>query len=690
MSVVRYERAGNTGLIVVDNPPVNAASQAVRAGLADAIAAVGADDVDVVAILGAGRTFIAGADIREFGKPPRGPTLPEVIAALEASPVPVLAVLHGHALGGGLEVALGAHVRVALPGTTLGFPEVTLGVIPGAGGTQRTPRLIGVAATLELVTTGRRIGADEALKLGLVDRIEHGEPRQVALGLAEALRRGEMQARVTSALPLAADPEAQKAAEARLAAARPARNAPRAAAEAVAAAQSLPFDEGMARERAIFAACLDTPERAALIHAFFAERRVAAIPEADATPRTVDRIGIVGAGTMGTGIATAALLADLPVTLVDRDPATLERAGAAIAHNLDGAVARGKLPADALPARLRKLDTATQLSALSEADLVIEAAFEDMDVKRAVFAELGALCRPGAILASNTSYLDVGALGAASGRPGDVLGLHFFSPAHVMRLVEVVVAPRTSAQVTATGFAVARRMRKLAVRAGVCDGFIGNRILMRTRTAADLMMLDGAAPDRIDAALEAAGWAMGPFRVADLAGLDIGWAARRRLAPSRDPAARYVEVGDRLCEAGFLGRKSGAGYYLYGEAGSGPNPEVARLVEEERQRKGITPRAFDEPEIVARYLTAMIAEAAAIVDEGIALRPSDVDVVQLAGYGFPRHLGGPLHQADAIGPAELVRRIERWAGEDPRFWQVPPILRRMAARGGSFAEMNEG
>ena len=688
---VRVEYEGATALVVIDGPPVNATSRAVRAGLDAAMAEVAGSDADVVVIYGAGRTFIAGADIREFGRPPQPPVLPEVVGRIEASAKPVVAVIHGAALGGGFEVALAAHARVALPGSVVGLPEVTLGVIPGAGGTQRAPRLVGMELALDMIAQGRRIPAEEALGMGLIDRIEAGEVREVALRMAEEVRAGRLGTRRTGALAVEPDDAAVERTAARLRETQPHLFSPHRAVEAVAASTG-PLDEGLKLERALFRECIASPQRAGLIHAFFAERAVSKIPEAEATPRSVESVGVIGGGTMGSGIATAALLAGLPVTLVERDGEALARGRGTVEGNLAGAVRRGKLAEAKRDAILSGALTATtEFEALGACDLVIEAVFEDMDVKIDIFRRLDALAKPGAILATNTSYLDVDRIAAATGRPEDVIGLHFFSPAHVMRLLEVVVADRTAPEVVATGFALAKRLGKVAVRAEVCDGFIGNRILAHYKKAADHMLMDGASPEEIDRAVEGFGFAMGPFAVGDLAGLDIGWATRKRLAPTRPAEERYVPIADRICERGWVGRKTGQGFYRYLEGGGRePNPEVDAIVDDERARAGVTPRPFTDDEIVARFTTAMIAEGARVLEDGIALRPIDIDAVFLFGYGFPRFRGGPMHHADTVGAAELVRRIEAYAEEDPHYWKVPDLLRRMAADGTTFADMNEG
>ncbi|WP_208999872.1 3-hydroxyacyl-CoA dehydrogenase NAD-binding domain-containing protein [Stappia sediminis] len=689
---VRYEMVDGTALIAIDNPPVNASSHDVRTALLEAVRQAEADEaVDAIAIFGAGRTFIAGADIREFGKPPKDPILPDVNNAIEACAKPVIAILHGTALGGGFEVALAAHARIALPGTQVGLPEVTLGVLPGAGGTQRAPRLIGIAKALEIITEGRRIGAEEALEMGLIDRIAEGEPRDVALEMAEEVRQGNLGTRRTGELQVSPDDAAIADVSERLKAKQAHLFSPHKAVEAVAGCTG-PLAEGLAQERALFRQCIESPQRAGLIHAFFAERAVAKIPEAGATPRPVAGAGVIGGGTMGSGIATAMLLAGLNVTLVERDEEALARGRASVEGNLAQAVKRGKLDEAKRAAILaERLKATTDLGALAEADLIVEAVFEDLEVKTELFARLDAIAREGAVLATNTSYLDVDRIAAATSRPQDVVGLHFFSPAHVMKLIEVVVGDKTAAEVVATGFALAKRLRKIAVRAGVCDGFIGNRILAHYRKSVDYLMMDGATPQQIDPALTGFGFAMGPFAVSDLAGLDIGWATRKRHAAMRPAEERYIPIADRICEEGWFGRKTGKGFYVYPQGGKPePNPEVARIIDEERAKAGILPRNFEDDEIVDRYMTAMIAEAARVLEDGIAQRPIDIDAVFLFGYGFPRFRGGPLHYADTLGAKELVARIERYAEEDAHYWQVPPLLARMAREGTRFADMNEG
>lgn len=690
---VLMEVVDDIAVIAIANPPVNALSHAVRSGLDAAFAEIARrDDVKAVVIYGTDRTFIAGADIREFGKPPQEPFLPDLINRIEACAVPVVAALHGTALGGGLEVALGAHYRVAVPNARFGLPEVTLGILPGAGGTQRLPRLAGVEFALETITSGRQISADEALKTGVIDRIsDTSDVREMGLTYARELVASGATPRRTSELspaPVAA--EVFDATRTRLAKKARGQLAPQNCIKAVEGATRLPFAEGLVNERALFQELMESDQRAALIHAFFAERQVAKVPEIkDVAPRAIDQIGVIGGGTMGAGIAVSALLAGLQVTLIERDADAVARAEANVSKTLQGSVKRGKLSQEKYDAIMDGIFRASDdYATLAEADVVIEAVFESMEVKKDVFTKLDAICKPGAVLASNTSYLDVNEIAAMTSRPEDVIGLHFFSPAHVMRLLEIVVADKTAPEVTATGFALAKRLKKVAVRAGVCDGFIGNRILSHYRKAGDGAVLAGASPFEVDRALVNFGLAMGPYAVSDLAGLDIGWATRKRLAPTRDPREVYAEFADRLCEAGHFGRKTGKGFYVYGEEGQVPNDEVLEHIATERAAKGIAAREISEQEIVDRYMAAMVNEAARVVEEGIALRPLDVDVTLLNGYGFPRWRGGPMQYADTVGLDKILADIERFAQEDDFLWQPASLLKRLVAEGKTFADLN--
>ncbi|WP_027795111.1 3-hydroxyacyl-CoA dehydrogenase NAD-binding domain-containing protein [Paraburkholderia acidipaludis] len=697
-SPVTHELRGKVLLVTVDNPPVNALGVEVRRGLAAAIEHAESNDaVQAVLIVGAGRNFIAGADIREFGKPPQPPALPDVCNRIEASRKPVVAAVHGAALGGGLEVALAAHYRLAVAGAKLGLPEVQLGLLPGAGGTQRTPRLIGAEAALSLMLSGRHASAQEALKLGLVGRLGASDD-VLAEGLAyaqELLAAHAPVRRTRDAQGLANREAAQAAIEAaRADTAKKSRGlfSPMKIVECVEAALNESFDEGQRFERKQFLECLESPQRAGLVHAFFAEREVQKAPETkSATPRALASVGVVGGGTMGAGIAVAVLDAGLPVTMIERDDASLARGRAHVEKVYDGLIAKGRMTPEAKAQILARFSGSTSYDALAKVDLVIEAVFEDMDVKKAVFAELDRVCKPGAVLATNTSYLDIDAIAASLSRPQDVVGLHFFSPANIMKLLEVVVPKQVSADVVATAFELAKKLRKVPVRAGVCDGFIGNRVLAVYRAAADHMMEDGASPYQIDKAVRNFGYPMGPYQVSDLAGGDIGWATRKRRAATRDPKARYVQIADRICERGWFGQKTGRGYYLYpdGARTGTPDPEVEAIIAAERERAGITPRTFTDEEIMRRYMAAMINEGANVVHEKIALRPLDVDVTFLYGYGFPRYRGGPMKYADTVGLDKVLADIREFAKEDPLFWRPSPLLVELVERGANFASLNE-
>ncbi|MEA3129033.1 MAG: 3-hydroxyacyl-CoA dehydrogenase [Paraburkholderia sp.] len=696
--VVTRELRGKVLLVTIDHAPVNALSADVRRGLLAAVEAADADPaVEAVLIVGAGRNFIAGADIREFGKPPVPPSLPDVCNRIETCTKPVVAAIHGAALGGGLEVALAAHYRLAVDGAKLGLPEVQLGLLPGAGGTQRTPRLIGAQAALELTLSGRHAGAKEALALGLIDRLgSSGDILAEGLAYVHELLAAHAPVRRTRDAAALSDRAASLAAvaTARAETAKKSRGlfSPLKIVDAVEAAIEQPFEDGLRLERKLFLECIDSPQRAGLIHAFFAEREVLKAPETrDAKPRALNRIGVVGGGTMGAGIAVAVLDAGLPVTMIERDDASLARGRAHIDKVYDGLIAKGRMSAEKKADVMARWHGSTSYDALADADLVIEAVFEDQAVKKAVFAELDRVCKAGAVLATNTSYLDIDAIAASISRPADVIGLHFFSPANIMKLLEVVVPKQVSADVVATAFELAKKLRKTPVRAGVCDGFIGNRVLAVYRSAADAMMEDGASPYQIDAAVRAFGFPMGPFQVVDLAGGDIGWAARKRRAATRNPAARYVQIADRLCERGWFGQKTGRGFYLYpeGSRSGTPDPEVEAIIDAERERAGITPRTFTDEEIMRRYMAAMINEGANVVHEGIALRPLDVDVTFLYGYGFPRYRGGPMKYADTVGLATVLADIREFAREDPLFWQASPLLVELVERGADFASLNQ-
>jgi len=696
-SVVTTALHGDVLVVTIDNPPVNALGAAVRQGLLAALQQAQADAaVAAVLLVGAGKAFIAGADIREFGKPPVPPALPEVCRAIEGSDKPVVAVLHGAALGGGLEVALSAHYRLALPAATVGLPEVNLGLLPGSGGTQRAPRLMGVQAATSLMLSGQHLKAQAALQAGLVDKLVEGADAQAAgLAYVRELLTAKAPVRRTRDLAIA-EPQAALAwlEEQKAETAKKARGlfSPLKIIECVQAAVQLPFDEGLARERALFIECLDSPQRAGLIHAFFAEREVAKVPEAQAAqPRPVASVAVIGGGTMGAGIAVAALDAGLPVTMIERDAESIARGRANVEKVYNGLVAKGRMTEAAKAAVMARYTGSTNYADIAQVDLVIEAVFEDIEVKKAVFRELDRVCKPGAVLATNTSYLDIDAIAAATSRPQDVIGLHFFSPANIMKLLEIVVPAKVAADVVATAFELAKKLKKVPVRAGVCDGFIGNRILAVYKQAADYLMEDGASPYEIDAAVRGFGFAMGPFQVTDLAGGDIGWATRKRRAATRDPKARYVEIADRICERGWFGQKTGRGFYLYPEGArvGQPDPEVLAIVDAERAKKGITPRSFSADDIMRRYMAAMVNEGAKVVAEGIALRPLDVDVTFVAGYGFPRHRGGPMKWADMTGLPKVLADIQAFAKEDPLFWKPAPLLEQLVAEGRNFDSLNK-
>ncbi|MDH1901723.1 3-hydroxyacyl-CoA dehydrogenase NAD-binding domain-containing protein [Comamonas aquatica] len=696
-SVVQTRLDGEVLVVSIHNPPVNALGQAVRAGLLAAVEQAAADAaVKALLIVGEGKAFIAGADIREFGKPAMPPSLLEVCNAIEASPKLVVAAIHGPALGGGLEVALSAHYRLALPKALLGLPEVNLGLLPGAGGTQRAPRVMGVKAATELMLSGKHLSAKAAAAAGLVDQLVDGDD-VTAAGLAYtrglladgAPVRRTRDIEITDKVGALADLEALA-----IDTAKKARGlfSPLKIIECAKAAVNLPFEQGLAHERALFVQCLESPQRQGLIHAFFAERETAKIPEAKAAaPRAFAKLAIIGGGTMGAGITVAALDAGYPVIMVERDAESIARGQANVEKVYNGLIAKGRLTEEGKAAIMARYTPSTSYDDLKDVDLVIEAVFEDLEVKKAVFKELDRVCKPGAVLATNTSYLDIDAIADATARPQDVIGLHFFSPANIMKLLEIVVPAKVSADVVATAFELAKKLKKVPVRAGVCDGFIGNRILAVYKQAADFLLEDGASPYEIDAAVRGFGYPMGPFQVTDLAGGDIGWATRKRRAATRDPKARYVEVADRICENGWFGQKTGRGFYLYpqGARVGQPDPEVLAIVDAERAKKGVTPRQFTPEEIMRRYMAAMVNEGAKVVEEGIALRPLDVDVTFISGYGFPRWRGGPMKWADMQGLDKILADIQAFEQEDPLFWKPAALLKKLVAEGKNFDSLNQ-
>jgi len=634
---------GTLAHVTIDNPPVNAINQDMRAGLLRAVAETDAAGVSVVLLSCAGRTFVAGADVREFGKPPLEPHLPDVLNAIEAATAPWVAQIHGTALGGGLEIALACAYRVATPDARLGLPEVNLGIIPGAGGTVRLPRLIAPEAALDMVAGGRPVSASKALKLGLIDRVE-ADPDAV-LSFARSITAQPRPAALLHADPQPlADPDAwQDLLDTTRKKAR-GQTSIIAATDTIAASLTTFGPQALSAERATFLRLREDPQAAALRHIFFAERSAARLPQTKGiAPRPIDRIGVIGGGTMGSGIAAACLLSGLSVTMIERDQDALKNGSTRVRDILQGAAKRGKLTRTALTETNERLTASTDYAALSDAQVVIEAVFEDMDIKRAVFAQLDSHTKPDAVLASNTSYLDITALAAGTKHPERVIGLHFFSPAHVMKLLEVIVPESADPTAIATGLALGKALGKIAVPSGVCDGFIGNRIMSAYRREADYMIEDGALPHDVDAAMRAFGFPIGVFQMQDLAGLDIAWAMRKRRATTRPPAERYVTIADQLCELGRLGRKTGKGWYDYSTDKNGASdPAVTALIEASSARNGITRTAMTPDRIMQRILTIMQAEGSAILSENIAASPDAIDVVMINGYGFPRWRGGPM------------------------------------------------
>ncbi|MCX8570409.1 3-hydroxyacyl-CoA dehydrogenase NAD-binding domain-containing protein [Aminobacter sp. MET-1] len=633
-------------VITIDNAPVNATSAHVRQGLVKAVDhAVAVGTVIGVVVTGAGRTFVGGADIKEFGMPPVEPTLPEVMSRIENCRKPVVAAINGAALGGGCEIALACHGRIAAEAASIGMPEVKLGIVPGAGGTQRLPRLTGTIAAIDLIGSGRTVKPEEALRLGLVDGIATDQ-MSTAIALARGMASGPL--RRTGGIQIATpDASAVDAAAKKVLAKARGQAAPAEAVRLVRAASETSLEDGLADERATFLRLRDSLEAAALRHVFFAERQAGKVSKLEGiAPRMVETVGIVGTGLMGAGIAVAALTAGYRVVGIEQSEDAAAKGRERISGILDKAVQSGRLSDLARTACLDRLQVAADAGRLAAADLVVEAVFDDLTVKTELFQRLDGIVRPGAILATNTSYLNPDEIASATAHAERVVGLHFFSPANVMRLVEVVDCRATAPDVLASALAFAKKLGKLPIVSGVTEGFIGNRIFSAYRREAEFMIEDGAAPDQVDAALETYGFPMGIFNVYDMAGLEIAWARRKRQAATRDPNARYVEIADRLCEAGRFGRKTGKGWYDYSSSEKAVDPAVSVLIEAARTAKGIVPRTFTSGEIVERLLRAMADEGKSLLEEGIAARSSDIDLVMINGYGFPAHKGGPMFVAD--------------------------------------------
>ncbi|MFZ9053528.1 MAG: 3-hydroxyacyl-CoA dehydrogenase NAD-binding domain-containing protein [Woeseiaceae bacterium] len=690
-SPVSYEIIDSIGVITVDNPPVNALSHAVREGILDAIQVTKSDESRAVVILCAGRTFIAGADITEFGKPPLEPYLPDLLNEIEASEKVVIAALHGTALGGGFETALACHYRIALDSAKVGFPEVKLGLFPGAGGTQRVPRLTGIEAAVELMASGNPIGAAQAADLGLVDKVVSDDLRQAALKYAAELVASGAPVRRTRDLDVeAVDDGVFVAMQAELAKRARGQIAPLKMLEAVKGAATMPFDEGLLQERALFWELMQGAQSRALRHIFFAEREAAKIKglPGDATRREIQSVGIIGGGTMGGGIAMSFANAGFAVTMLEIDDEALQRGLSIIDRNYGGSVKRGKLSEDQAKTCRERISGTTDYASLADCDLVIEAVFEDPQLKKTIFAKLDGVCKDGAILATNTSYQDVDAIAAATGRPQDVLGMHFFSPAHIMKLLEVVRGAKTADDVLATVMALAKKIRKVPVMSGVCYGFIGNRMLGPYMREGQLCLIEGSTPSAIDTAMQEWGMAMGPLSVGDLAGLDIGYKARAALPVEKRGDPKSYRVSDALVDMGRLGQKSGAGFYSYDPETRKKlaDPAVLEIVEREAAALGIERRTIDASEIVDRLIYALVNEGLKIVEEGIAQRPGDIDVVYVYGYGFPAWRGGPMHYADEVGLEKVLSRINEFRQRFGDDWTPAPLLVRLVEENLTLAE----
>ena len=685
---------GPVAVITMDKPPVNSLGAALRAGIADALDQANANAaVRAIVLTGTARAFSAGADVTEFGTPnaAREPNLRVVIAMLEDSPKPVVGAIAGQCLGGGLELAMGCHFRVASADANLGLPEVKLGLLPGAGGTQRLPRLVGLETALNMVVGGNPVAAAKLAGTALVDQIVDGDLVQGAIVFAQGVLDKGLPLRRARDLKVQ-DPQGQAFLQfARNTVGAMSKNfpAPMKCLEAVAASLNKPFDEGVRVEREGFLSLMASPESRALRHVFAAERAAAKIPglPADTPLRNIAKVGVIGAGTMGGGITMNFLNVGIPVVLLEMKQEALDKGLATIRRNYENTMKKGKLKPEQVEQRMALVTGTLSYDAFADADLVIEAVFENMDVKQSVFETLDRVCKPGAILASNTSYLNIDKIAGFTKRPADVLGLHFFSPANVMRLLEVVRGAATAPDVLATSMAVAKKIKKIAIVSGVCDGFIGNRMLARYGTAAAGLINAGALPQQIDGALQKFGMAMGPFRMGDLAGLDIGWATRKRKANEAGVAFTPI-VADKLCEAGRYGQKTGSGWYRYEAGKRDPIPDAVteQLIAEYRTANSITPRKISDAEVIERCIYALVNEGARILEEGIAARASDIDIAYLNGYGFPLHRGGPMLYADLAGLPNVVRALRRFAAEPgaDASWQPAPLLLRLADEGKTF------
>ncbi len=697
----RYEQHGDVAVVTLDNPPVNGLGYATRVEFAAGIERAAADaSVRAIVVTGAGKAFSGGADIKEFGSPKAiaEPNLLSLIALVESCAKPVIAAVHSVCMGGGLELSLGCHYRVAAPGTKVALPEVKIGLVPGAGGTQRLPRALGVEPALNMIVTGEPVNAELLAQVPgqkLFDQIIADDLLAGAITFARAKADAHADG---SPLPRVRDLKARHAEPdayfqfARTTAKAMAKNfpAPARCVDCVEQSMKMKFDDGMVYERQAFISLMMTPECKALRHAFFAERatsKIADVPE-DTPKRPVNKLAVIGAGTMGGGIAMNFLNAGIPVVMLEMKQDALDRGVATIRKNYESQVKKGKLKADKYDQRMSLLSTTLSYADLGDADMVIEAVFEDMGVKKAVFEQLDAVMKPGAILASNTSTLDVDKIASFTKRPQDVIGTHFFSPANVMKLLEVVRGAATAKDVLATVMALGKKIKKTCVVSGVCDGFIGNRMIEQYSRQAGFLLEEGCTPAQIDKAVERFGFAMGPFRMGDLAGNDVGWYIRKRRYVEK-PNLRYSKTADLLCEMGRFGQKTGAGWYDYkpGKRDAIPSALVEQMVADYRRDLGVTPRKISDEEIVQRLVFSLVNEAARILEEGIASKASDIDMVYLTGYGFPLHRGGPMCYADTVGLFNVVQAMKRFAKnplDDGEFWQPAPLLARLVAEGKSF------
>ena len=689
--LVKYEATGAVAVITLASPPVNALGHALRLGLMAGLdQAAGDDAVTVVVITGSGRCFSGGADINEFGKPLEPPTLRDVIDAVEASPKPMVGAIHGVAFGGGLELALACHLRVGDGSARVSFPEVKLGLLPGAGGTQRLPRIIGAARALKIILSGAPAGADEALSLGIIDQIIAGDLGDGAVAAAEKLAaKAAPPRKVRDLSPEGGTPELFAAERKRIARRSRGLIAPGLIIDSVENACTLPFDEGMKKEREFFEVCRESEQSRAQRYVFGAERAAAKVKDLppQTKARTVESLAVVGCGTMGAGITACVADAGLPVTVLETEPEALEASLAAIGKTYEGAVSRGRITREQADGRIALIRGATDYADLGDADMVIEAAFEDMDLKKEIFGKLDAACKPGAILATNTSTLDIDLIAAATARPGSVIGTHFFSPANIMKLMENVRGADTSPETIATVMALTKALGKIGVLVGVCDGFVGNRMYYAYTAQANFLLEEGALPDQVDGVIHGFGFPMGPFAIGDLAGLDVGWRVRQNRAKSNPHTGRYSPIADRISERGRLGQKTSAGWYRYenGSRKPQPDPEIEALIVGVSDDLGIERRAVTDGEILDRCVYALINEGAKILDEGLVQRASDIDIVWIYGYGFPVWRGGPMYHADRVGLGKVSARLAQLAEKHGPELAPAPLLEKLARQGKTFA-----